>query len=100
MARTLEDIRSDRVGRETLHNLVLVLEAKLSLAARLGVAEYEAGEDGLPMCADAFRRIADDDRRDIRSLLELLCDQLNALLPTPPADLAERRSHPSHDRPS
>src|SRR4051794_14208246 len=74
MARSLQEIRDDRAGRETLAHVVSVLSANLELAALLGAYEYEAGEDGLPEFAEAFRQVAKANRTSIQVMMELLMD--------------------------
>ena len=73
MPRSVEEIRAEQTESATLRNLSAVLDAKLTLASRLGLYEFEAGEEGLADCSEAFRMLGRSERRQIRELLNLMC---------------------------
>ena len=66
MPRSVEEIRAEQTESATLRNLSAVLDAKLTLASRLGLYEFEAGEEGLADCSEAFRMLGRSERRQIR----------------------------------
>jgi len=69
-----------------MRNLMSVLDTKMTLANRLGIYEFEATEEGLVECSEAFRLLGRSERRQIEQLLDLLC---RSRLP---------RTDPGHDR--
>ena len=73
MPRSIAEIRADASGQATLRNLMSVLDTKLTLASRLGVYEFEAANEGLMDCSEAFRRLGGSERQQIDQLLDLLC---------------------------
>jgi hypothetical protein len=87
MPRSVEEIHAEQRGGATLRNLSSVLDEKLNLASRLGLYEFEAGEEGLTACSEAFRRLGRSERRQIGELLNLLCS-------VPRPDAGERQTHP------
>jgi hypothetical protein len=81
MSRALNQIRAGRPGQDTLYNLIATLDAKLELAGRLAVFEFEASEEGFDDCAEAFHRIASEDRAAIEALMDLVAARSPELLP-------------------
>jgi len=70
--RRLSDLRRAQPGDATLRNLLGVLNAKLELCANLPVFEWEASSEGWSERADAFRDLADAERRSCADVLEQL----------------------------
>jgi hypothetical protein len=69
---SINDLRDARPADATLQNLLGVLSAKLELCSRLPIFAYEANNEGHDRCADAFRRLAEVERRSFEELLETL----------------------------
>ena len=70
--RSLSDLRRAQPGDETLRNLLGVASAKLELCAKLPVFEWEAGSEGWPERAVAFRELAEAERQSCAQVLEQL----------------------------
>jgi hypothetical protein len=70
--RRLGNLRRTQPGDATLRNLLGVLSAKLELCASLPVYEWEAGSEGYPERAAAFRELAEAERRSCSEVLEQL----------------------------
>lgn len=66
----IERIRSEKPVSNTFHNLVQLLNVKLDSAARYGLYEQDAYEEGYRDCAQQFARLAERDRQSIAELLE------------------------------
>lgn len=73
--RTLSDIEAEMNATATLRSLVGLLDAKLDLSRRYGLAEYEAAAAGEHRCADALYAMGLDELRHVDLLLELLTDR-------------------------
>jgi hypothetical protein len=70
--RRLSDLRRGNVADASLENLLTTLSAKITACTRLAVFEYEAGSDGHPALAAAFRDLAATERRSFDALLDCL----------------------------
>lgn len=81
-ARRLNDLRAAQPGDPTLQNLLNVLSAKLELCSRLPIYEYEAGSQGLDVCAEAFHTLAETERRSFNEILAALRHHLDDTRPT------------------
>jgi hypothetical protein len=77
MAMGIEQIRTERPVKNTVHNLVQTLSVKLDSAARYHLYEEDAKEEGLEDCVDVFARLADRDRESIDDLLQCLKDHID-----------------------
>jgi hypothetical protein len=71
-ARRISELRRAQPGDPTLKNLLGILSAKHELCARLPILEYEAGSQGHATAADAFRRLAESERRSYDEVLTCL----------------------------
>ena len=86
-ARRLSDLRKSQVDDSTLGNLLSVLTAKLELCSRLPVCEWEAAHQNDESCADAFKRLAEEERRSCSYVLDCLQQYLERrATPTPRSD--------------
>lgn len=75
-ARRLADLQRAQPADATLRNLLGCLNAKLDLCARLPVFEWEAGNEGYESSANAFRRLAEAERRSCAEILDCLREHL------------------------
>jgi len=75
-ARRLADLQRAQPADATLRNLLGCLNAKLDLCARLPVFEWEAGNEGYEGSANAFRRLAEAERRSCADILDVLREHL------------------------
>jgi hypothetical protein len=75
-ARRLADLQRAQPADATLKNLLGCLNAKLDLCARLPVFEWEAGNEGYESSAEAFRRLAEAERRSCAEILDCLREHL------------------------
>jgi len=70
--RRLGDLRRAQPADATMKNLLNLLSTKLELCASLPVFEWEAGNEGYPECAAAFRELAEAERSSCADVLEHL----------------------------
>ena len=70
--RRLSDVSRAEPGDASLQNLLTVLVAKLDSCRRLPILEYEAASEGHAACEQAFRELAEVERRSINRLLACL----------------------------
>jgi len=82
----LSDLRRSQAADTTLENLLSTLSAKIQSCTRLAVFAYEAGNEGHPALASAFRDLADTERDSFNVLLACLRTHLTEM---PAAALAE-----------
>src|SRR5687767_6998525 len=68
----LEKIRSERPVKNTVHNLIQTLSVKTSSAARYGLYQDDAREDGMEDCAELFARLGQQEEEMIAELLNCL----------------------------
>jgi rubrerythrin len=73
---SLEEIREARPVPNSVHNLVQTLSVKLDSAARYGLYQEDAREDGFDDCADLFGRLAGKEQEAIDELLSCLRQHL------------------------
>jgi len=71
-SQRLSDLRRGKVADSSLENLLTTLSGKITACTRLAVFEYEAGHEGHPVLAAAFRELAATERRSFDALLECL----------------------------
>jgi hypothetical protein len=77
----LSDLRAAHAASATLQNLLSALSAKIDACSRLKVFEYEAGSEGHPHCAAAFRTLAEIERESFQALLTCLREHLDEVSP-------------------
>ena len=70
--RRLSDLHQAKAADASLENLLTTLSGKITACSRLAVFEYEAGREGHPALAAAFRELAATERRSFDALLECL----------------------------
>ncbi len=67
-----EQIRTEEPVKNTIHNLVHTLSAKLDTAARYGLYQEDAKKDGFENCAELFAEMAETEQRQIQGLVRCL----------------------------
>jgi rubrerythrin len=77
-ATGLERIRTQRPVTNTVHNLIQTLSVKTSSAARYGLYQDDAHEDGMNDCADLFGRLGQQEEEAIGELLDCLREHVGA----------------------
>jgi rubrerythrin len=75
-SRRLSDVSRAQPGDVTLQNLLGVLVAKLDSCRRLPIFAFEAANEGQPVCAQAFRELAEAERASLDELLAHLAQHL------------------------
>jgi rubrerythrin len=73
---SIEEIREARPVQNSVHNLIQTLSVKLDSAARYGLYQDDAKEDGFDDCAALFGRLAEQERGAIDELTGCLRDHL------------------------
>jgi rubrerythrin len=73
---SIEEIREARPVQNSIHNLIQTLSVKLDSAARYGLYQDDAAEEGFDDCATLFGRLADQERAAIDDLMGCLRDHL------------------------
>jgi rubrerythrin len=73
---SIEEIREARPVQNSIHNLIQTLSVKLDSAARYGLYQDDASEEGFDDCAGLFGRLADQERAAIDDLMRCLRDHL------------------------
>jgi rubrerythrin len=73
---SLEEIREARPVQNSVHNLVQTLSVKLDSAARYGLYQQDAQEDGFDDCAALFGRLAQQEQVAIQELFRCMRDRL------------------------
>jgi hypothetical protein len=69
---SIEAIREARPVQNSIHDLIQTLSVKLDSAARYGLYQQDAQEDGFEDCAELFARLADGEQDAIRDLMGCL----------------------------
>ncbi len=69
---SMEQIRTEEPVKNTIHNLIHTLSSKLDAAARYGLYQQEAKEDGFDDCADLFSKLSESEQRHIQGLVRCL----------------------------
>jgi hypothetical protein len=72
----IELIREARPVQNSIHNLIQTLSVKLDSAARYGLYEEDAREDGFDDCAALFGRLEQQERDAIGDLMGCLREHL------------------------
>ncbi len=67
-----EHVRTEEPVKNTVHNLVHTLSAKLDAAARYGLYQEDAKKDGFDDCAELFAELAEAEQRQIQGLVRCL----------------------------
>lgn len=75
---TIEQIRDAKPVENSIHNLIQTLSVKLDSAARYGLYEADAKEDGFDDCAELFARLAREEQAAIQELMRCLGDHVPA----------------------
>jgi hypothetical protein len=75
---SIEAIRQARPVENSIHDLIQTLSVKLDSAARYGLYQQDAQEDGFEDCAELFGRLADQEQDAIRDLMGCLRDHFPA----------------------
>jgi rubrerythrin len=75
---SIDLIRQEQPVKNSIHNLIQTLSVKLDSAARYGLYQEDAREDGFDDCAELFGRLAQQDRDAIQELMGCLRDHLPA----------------------
>jgi rubrerythrin len=75
---TIEQIREAKPVENSIHNLIQTLSVKLDSAARYGLYEADAKEDGFDDCAELFARLAREEQAAIQALMRCLGDRVPA----------------------
>jgi hypothetical protein len=75
-SRRLSDVSRSQPGDVTLQNLLGVVTSKLDSCRRLPIFAFEAGNEGHPQSAQAFRNLADAERAALEELLAHLARHL------------------------
>jgi hypothetical protein len=72
----IEQIREAKPVQNSIHNLVQTPSVKLDSAARYGLYEADAKEDGFDDCAELFARLARQEQAAIQEVTHCLGDRL------------------------
>lgn len=75
--RRLSELRAALPGDHTLQNLLVILNAKLDLCAKLPVYEYEAATQGHAHCVAAFQRLIESERESFDDIVRTLRTHLD-----------------------
>lgn len=75
---SVDQIREAGPVQNSVHNLIQTLSVKLGSAARYGLYQDDARQDGYDDCAELFGRLAEQERAAIDDLLGCLRDHLPA----------------------
>jgi hypothetical protein len=73
---SIEQIREAQPVQNSIHDLIQTLSVKLDSAARYGLYQEDAREDGFDDCAALFGRLAEQERGAIDELMGCLRDHL------------------------
>jgi rubrerythrin len=72
MATATEQIRTEEPVKNTFHNLVQTLNVKLDSAARYGLYQEDARNDGFDDCAELFGKLKQSEQQEIQGLVRCL----------------------------
>lgn len=78
---SIELIRQEQPVKNSIHNLIQTLSVKLDSAARYGLYQEDAREDGFDDGAELFGRLAQQEREVIHKLMGCLRDHMPAEAP-------------------
>jgi hypothetical protein len=73
---TIELIREAKPVQNSIHDVIQTLSVKLDSAARYGLYQEDAREDGFDDCAELFGRLEQQERDAIDNLMRCLRDHL------------------------
>jgi hypothetical protein len=73
---SIEEIREARPVQNSIHDIIQTLSVKLDSAARYGLYQQDAREDGFEDCVELFARLADQEHYAIQDLIGCLRDHL------------------------
>jgi len=73
---SIELIREAKPVQNSIHDLIQTLSVKLDSAARYGLYQEDARDDGFDDCAELFGRLEQQERDTIDSLMGCLRDHL------------------------
>lgn len=73
---TIELIREAKPVQNSIHDLIQTMSVKLDSAARYGLYQEDAREDGFDDCAELFGRLEQQERDAIDNLMHCLPDHL------------------------
>jgi len=76
MATATEQIRTEEPVKNTFHNLVQTLNVKLDSAARYGLYQDDAREDGFDDCAELFGKLQQSEQQEIQGLVRCLREHI------------------------
>ena len=71
-----ERIRQEGPVENTVHNLIQTLSVKLDSAARYGLYQEDAQQDGAQDCVEVFQQLAEQDQEAIQRLMTCLQSRL------------------------
>jgi hypothetical protein len=75
---SIDQIRHAGPVQNSIHDLIQTLSVKLDSAARYGLYQQDAQEDGFDDCAELFARLADTEQDAIRELIGCLRNHIAA----------------------
>jgi hypothetical protein len=75
---SIEQIREARPVENSIHNVIQTLSVKLDSAARYGLYQQDAREEGFDDLAELFDRLAKREQDAIGDLMSCLRDRLAA----------------------
>jgi hypothetical protein len=78
---SLEQIREARPVENSIHNVIQTLSVKLDSAARYGLYQQDAREEGFGDLAELFDRLAKREQDAISDLMSCLRDRVSAAAP-------------------
>jgi hypothetical protein len=73
---SIEAIREARPVQNSVHDIIQTLSVKLDSAARYGLYQQDAREDGFEDCIELFARLADQEQHAIQDLIGCLRDHI------------------------
>jgi hypothetical protein len=73
---SIDAIREARPVQNSVHDIIQTLSVKLDSAARYGLYQQDAREDGFEDCVELFARLADHEQDAIEDLIGRLRDHL------------------------
>jgi hypothetical protein len=74
---SIEEIREARPVQNSIHDVIQTLSVKLDSAARYGLYQQDAREDGYEDCVELFARLADQEQYAIQDLIGCLRDHIS-----------------------
>ena len=68
----LENTEPEELVKKTIHNMIETVSVKTSSAARYGLYQDDAEDDGMEDCAELFSRLARQEHEAVGDLLNCL----------------------------